>query len=98
MRSGSGALLASRLALVLRVLAEVRSRWSRPTREKNPAKRARMRATVGLSGYGCGADAEDRPYADHEQRETEHPAGGVGFPPWRSSRRRLNVNEWPPSG
>jgi hypothetical protein len=42
--------------------------------------------------------ADHRRDADHEQQGPEQPAGGVGFPPWRSSRRRSNVNAWPLSG
>ena len=89
----------SLVASVLRVLANVVEVVSSQRGRRNAAaKRVMMRATFGLSGDRCGADADDRRDADHEQQGPEQPAGGVRFPPWRSSRRRSNVNAWPPSG
>jgi hypothetical protein len=39
-----------------------------------------MRATFGLSGDRCGADADDRRDADHEQQGPEQPGGRRQIP------------------
>jgi len=56
-----------------------------------------MRATFGLSGDRCGADADDRRDADHEQQGPEQP-GGRGQIPTEEFKAAVDVNAWPPSG
>jgi hypothetical protein len=56
-----------------------------------------MRATFGLSGDRCGADADDRRDADHEQQGPEQP-GGRRQIPTEEFKAAVDVNAWPPSG